>query len=181
LLREANMTENLGKSRAGRMVLWGGQVLGLLVAGGLGFMMFITFADVIGRYFLNAPVPAAFQLTEFAMGLVTFAALPILCAREQHVTIDLFAKLFRGRAERIRAAAINAFSTLVMAVIAWRLLLLGNRYAEMGDQTLLLAIPLAPFAYAMFGFSVIAVTALAVRTVVHIMDGENPASESVRI
>jgi TRAP-type C4-dicarboxylate transport system permease small subunit len=175
------MTEALGKSRARRAVAWGEQVLGLLVAGALGFMMFITFADVIGRYFLNAPVPAAFQLTEFAMGLVIFAALPILCAREQHVTIDLFAKLFTGRAQRIRLAAINAFSTAVMAVIAWRLLLLGNRYAEMGDQTLLLAIPLAPFAYAMFGFSVIAVIALAVRTVVHVMGSESGASQSVRI
>ena len=138
--------------------------------------MVITFADVIGRYFLNAPLPAAFQLTEFAMGLVIFAALPILCAREQHVTIDLFAKLFTGRAQRIRAASINAFSTVVMAVIAWRLLVLGNRYAEMGDQTMLLAIPLAPFAYAMFFFSLVAAIALAVRTFVHAMGtGSEPS------
>jgi TRAP-type transport system small permease protein len=130
---------------------------------------------------MNAPVPAAFQLTEFAMGLVIFAAMPLLCAREQHITIDLFAKLFTGRAQRIRAAAINAFSTVVMAVIAWRLLVLGNRYAEMGDQTLLLAIPLAPFAYAMFCFSLLAVIALAVRTFVHLRGTESEPSENLGI
>jgi TRAP-type C4-dicarboxylate transport system permease small subunit len=134
---------------------------------------------VNGRYFFNAPVRAAFQLTEFAMGLVIFAALPILCAREKHVTIDLFARLFTGRAARIRAALINAFSTVVMAVIAWRLLLLGHRYAEMGDQTLLLALPLAPFAYAMFGFGVLAVIALAVRTFVHITGTESEPTGSL--
>ena len=172
------MTGGFAGSRAGQAIAWGERVLHLLAAGALAFMMFITSADVVGRYFLNTPVWAAFQLTEFAMGLLVFAALPILCAREKHVTIDLFAKLFRGRAQRIRAATTNAFATLVMAVIAWRLLVLGNRYAEMGDQTLLLAIPLAPFAYAMFGFSCLAVIALAVRTLVHVTgpESERPAS-----
>lgn len=142
--------------------------LRLSVAATLSFMMFLTFVDVMGRYFLNAPVPAGFEFTELALGIMVFSALPLLCIREQHVTVDLFAKLFRGAVARWRAAFVNLFSAMILAVLAWRLLEQARRYTASNDVTLLLNLPMAPFAYIMMAFSIVSALCMVVVACAHI-------------
>ena len=78
--------------------LW--RALQLFTAFILFALMVITLLDVVGRYFLNAPLAGAFELTRLAMGLLVFSALPLVTARERHIVVSLFDPLFAANPRR---------------------------------------------------------------------------------
>jgi TRAP-type C4-dicarboxylate transport system permease small subunit len=122
--------------------------LGTIAAVTLFAMMVLTFADVWGRYLLNRPVFGGYEVTEFMMGVLIFTALPLLCAQEGHVTIDLLDHLVPKRLLRWQRAAVNVVSAVVLALMAWRVLLLSEQHARNVEVTMTLKIPHAPFAFA---------------------------------
>ena len=60
-------------------------IAGLLAA----IMMSATTLDVAGRYFLNAPLYGAFEITEITMGLIVFTALPLAVMRREMITVTV--------------------------------------------------------------------------------------------
>ena len=73
----------------GRLGAWAGRVLGTVAATVLFAMMVLTFVDVTGRKLFTRPVYGAYEITEFLMGMLIFCALPLVTAREGHVSIDV--------------------------------------------------------------------------------------------
>ena len=69
---------------------WTDRVLGFVAAAVLFAMMTLTFVDVFGRKFFTKPIYGAYEITEFLMGMLIFSALPLVTARQGHVTIDVF-------------------------------------------------------------------------------------------
>ncbi len=138
--------------------------LAVLVALVLLFMMLLTFIDVLGRYLLNAPLPGAFELTELAMGLLIFSALPLATKDQQHVTIGLLDGLFRGPARRLRRIVLDLISAAALAGLAHVLWREAQKLRDWGDYTAYLHIPLAPvifFMAAMGGLAAAILLALA--------------------
>lgn len=131
-----------------RMTRLAGYTLGSVAAVTLFAMMVLTFADVWGRYLLNRPVFGGYEVTEFMMGVLIFTALPMLCAQEGHVTIDLLDHFIRKSWVRWQRAAVNFVSGVVLAVMAWRLLLLSDEHTRGPEVTMTLKIPHAPFSFA---------------------------------
>lgn len=121
----------------------------MLAAATLLAIMLLTCVDVAGRYVFNAPVPGAFELTEFAMGALIFTGLPLTTLREQHVTVDLMDGLVPRVLRPARDAAVHAVSAVCMAVIAWRLWVKAGQMAAAGDTTAALHIGIAPLVYYM--------------------------------
>ena len=145
-------------------------VLRAIVAVELACLMFLTFADVVGREILTAPVRAAFEITEIAMGILIFSAMPLLFAREQHVTVDLLDRLYTGRMRQARAILVNLFGAVVVGAMAWRLYDQAVRYEEIGDMTMLLSLPMAPIVSTLFGLAAVATVALLGRAAYHVID-----------
>jgi TRAP-type transport system small permease protein len=135
----------------------------LIIAVTLAIIMCLTFMDVIGRYFLNAPVPGAFDITELTMGIMVFSGLPLLCAYDQHVSVDLIGKTLSDAVTRLRVVLIHVFSAIVMGTIAWQLLVQAARYRDANDVSMIMNIPLAPFAVIMLGLSSVSTLVLLVR------------------
>jgi TRAP-type C4-dicarboxylate transport system permease small subunit len=133
--------------------LWGERRLEDLVALLVFGLMAITAVDVAGRYLLNAPLRGGYELIELGMGLAVFAALPGLTARDGHVAMDLVDQVSRGLFDRVRRTAVRLVSAVAVGAIAWRLWEVGVRSAEYGDTTLLLRLPVAPFAFVMAGLA----------------------------
>jgi TRAP-type C4-dicarboxylate transport system permease small subunit len=85
------MTEQQGASGLGRLFdrfvgILTGVAVGLLVP-----MMFLVTGDVIGRYVLNSPIPAVFEInSNFLMVLVVFFPLAYVHHRKEHVFVTLF-------------------------------------------------------------------------------------------
>lgn len=140
--------------------------LGLVVAVTLFFMMVVTVVDVAMRELLPGAFPAADELTKLTLGLLVFAALPMVTSRREHVVITLFDGLFGPVALSIKSALMNIGSAIVIGVLCWRLISLALRFASYGDRTTFIAAPLAPFAWFMVvtaGWAAIVLAALAWR------------------
>lgn len=125
------------------------KVLAYLSCVCLVLLMLVTFADVIGRYFLNRPVTYAVELIELLMGLVVFFGLAYTTIKKAHISVDLLVDAVPS----VVKSALMVFAALVSAVViiimAWRLTLRAIGFASDGLSTSVLFMPVAPFVFLM--------------------------------
>jgi TRAP-type C4-dicarboxylate transport system permease small subunit len=126
---------------------WPERLLGPIAAFCLFGMMALTFASVIARYFLNRPIAGDSELQGFMLGLIIFAALPLVTFRQRHIAVRSFAALLTGRALVLQRAFVLVVTTAGLTFIAYLLFLQGKTLAEEHSMTNYLDIPEAPFAY----------------------------------
>ena len=93
----------------------------ILVAAGVFAMSALTFVDVIGRYFFNAPIPGSFEIVGLILGISVIGAFPLVTLSESHITVDLFDRMFVGRARIVRAFVVRLGTAAMMAFMAERL------------------------------------------------------------
>ena len=80
-----------------------------------------TFIDVIGRDAFNAPIPGTFETVGLLLGVVAFAAFPMVTLRERHITVDLFDHFIRGRFRCVRDMIVTLGVAAMAAFMAERL------------------------------------------------------------
>lgn len=129
--------------------------LGFVVGAVLFVMMLLTFADVMGRYLFNYPVPGSFEITEILMAMLIFAGLPLVSRREEHVTVDLVDHVVRPRARRALRLVVELASGLLLLGLAYLMWRKAQKIAAYGDTTTVLQIHYAPFVYSIVAFLVI--------------------------
>ncbi len=69
--------------------LLGGLIILIVTA-----MMLLTFADVVGRELFSRPLLIAPEMTTIALAATVYIGLPLVSARDEHITISLFEGLF---------------------------------------------------------------------------------------
>ena len=130
-------------------------------AAALFAVMSLTVVDVVGRYFLNSPLPGSIELTRVGIAIVVFCALPSLTARRGHVSVDLFESRLPPAMVRASERVFLVLFAVGLAVLGWRMYLLGVRSADRGAFTEYLHIPFSVIEYFMALMSwVTAVSAL---------------------
>ena len=134
---------------ADRVVHWATRLLGLMAAVLLFVMMVLTFVDVWGRYFFNAPVPGGFEVTELMMATLIFAGLPLVTAGNEHVAVDLLDYCMPHGLKKFRDMLVNLACAGMLAVLSYRLWIKASEQLSYGDQTAILNIPAAPVTYFM--------------------------------
>lgn len=112
-------------------------------------LMALTFADVVGRNVLNAPVPGGTELTELLMAALVFAVLPAISRTNDHIVIDLLDHLVPAWLRPAQLVLANLLGTFAFAAIAWRVWVEAGKTAAYGGITPYLGWPMAPFLYAM--------------------------------
>jgi TRAP-type transport system small permease protein len=110
----------------------------------LAGMAVVAFADVVLRM-ANKPITGAYELTAMLMGLLVYAALPLVTVRDEHVRAGVMlmwtgAPLWLGRLMRELRRALSA---VALGYLAWALLQYMFRMAETGDRAPYIEIPLA--------------------------------------
>ncbi len=155
--------------------LWRGLERGLegLMAVFLLSMAIITVIDVIGRYFLNAPLPGGYELVQYLMALSVFAALPLSTRSQSHLTVSLLVDGLTGRAKRIHHIAILLISAMALAFLAWRMGVQAQVLTRSDAVSGSLGLPLPPVAWAMTGLAWLAVV-VAVMLVLRAVLGHSP-------
>ncbi|HEJ83793.1 MAG TPA: TRAP transporter small permease [Desulfobacteraceae bacterium] len=121
-----------------------GSFIGSLTMVGL---MLLTVADVVLRYFFNSPILGSFELTEFALVLLVFFAIPWGTAQKINVRVDLFVGPLPDRIRAIFDSITCLFSILITALFAWYTLPQARYMMELGSESDMLEIPLYPFYY----------------------------------
>jgi TRAP-type transport system small permease protein len=108
-------------------------------------MMVLTFADIVGRKFLDHSIPGAVELTELFMLVMIFFALPLASLAGEHIVFDLLDRLLPPALLRWQQALANAATAAAFGAGAWIVHQRAQRTAEFGDTTSVLEIRLAPF------------------------------------
>lgn len=114
---------------------------GWVLLGLLGLTLF----DVFMRYALRLPFLGAYELTELAMVLIVFLAMPYCAATGGHVSVDVLAPILDRPGFRWLTAAIHLAGAILMVVIAWQATLYALGSGARGEATNMLKIPKLPF------------------------------------
>ena len=130
----------------GKYLHW---VFGGLAALSIFGLALITFVDVVARYAFNSPIPGAYEISELVMGVLIFAALPVVTWRGSHITIDLLDAITPRWIAGWRDGFMFAISSLVIGMLGWELWALAATLASYGDVTEYLRIPIHPTLQAM--------------------------------
>lgn len=149
-----------------RLSRWLDRGLGMLAAVLLFFMMMLTFFDVVGRDAFSRPIPGAFEVTEAMMGILIFAGLPLISARDGHVAVNLIDSLLGVRGRRIQYVFMQVVAMVSCAALAWVLWHKAGQLAAYGDATAYLHIRQAPLAYAMSVFCGLTAVVFAANAVI---------------
>lgn len=125
----------------GMAIKWVAFSLELIAAIALMSLMFITCADVIGRYLLDNSLEPATELTEIGLAILVFSVMPVLTWRGGHVVVDMLDNFLGSKIIKI----LGVFSILVMSAsmyyLAVRIFYLGARSVRRSVETEYLAIP----------------------------------------
>lgn len=124
--------------RALRLLALGG---GVVLLGLLGLVIF----DVVMRYALRLPFLGAYEMTELAMVLIVFLALPYCAATGGHVAVDVLAPVLDRPGLRWLNAVIHLAGAVLMMVIAWQATLYAFGSVARGEATNMLKIAKYPF------------------------------------
>ena len=121
---------------------WLAFFLNLLAALSLLGLMIITCIDVIGRYLLNSPLTGSTELIEMGLGIVIFAAFPVISWRNEQIVVDMLSKFTPLIINLIRTLLLNLVSAIAFYFLGDRIITLGQRSLSYGEESEFLAIPL---------------------------------------
>lgn len=137
-------------------------------------MMALTAADVIGRYLLNAPISGAFEIVQYLMAVVVFAALPVTTAVDGHLTVSLIPPQMPGAIGRVHRVFIRLLSAAGLLLIAWRMARQSQILAGSQQVSGYLQLPLAPVAAAMAVFATLAFLIILTKLIAALLGRDAP-------
>jgi len=120
------------------------RILSGLAAALLFFLMLLTLVDVVSRYIFNAPINGSFEITELLLAAIIFSALPLVSAKDDHITVDLIDAFVPRFIAWLRDVAIALASFVMLAGICYRVWHKALESVHYGDQTAMLYLPTAP-------------------------------------
>lgn len=104
-------------------------------------MMFLTFVDVIGRYFLRRPVLGAFELTEILLAITVFTAMPAVTQQDNHIKLDFLDPLIPQSVGGFIDAISAAFMTAALVLLGYAVALQASKMAAAGIHSDILNLP----------------------------------------
>ena len=112
-------------------------------------IMWLTVVDVVSRDAFNISITGLFEVTEVLMGILVFAGVPIITARDGHVAVTLLDTFVGPKLRIFQKVVVNIICVLVLATFAWLLWDVADTAAGYNDVKLFSRIPLAPMGYFM--------------------------------
>ena len=149
-------------------------LLGIIVAVLLMAMMLITTVDVVGRYIVKQPLPGAYELIELMLAVNIFMALPLVCLKDEHITVTVLLEGLSRRVRQVHAGVVSLLSAGVLAVVAWRLYAHAAQLASYGDVTMFLRLPRGPIGYTMALLTALGAAATVILAIDYLKGARSP-------
>jgi TRAP-type transport system small permease protein len=111
----------------------------------LALLMFLTVADVAGRYLFNRPVPGTFELTEMIMVPIVFLALGLAQHHNEHIALDLAYNYFSLPLKKVTRVIADVVSLVIAVAVTWQLYEYFMRMLDGDYTTAVLQVPVHPF------------------------------------
>jgi TRAP-type C4-dicarboxylate transport system permease small subunit len=137
--------------------------LAAVAAVAIALLCLVTCWDVVARYLFNAPIRGSLEILDMLVCLSIFPALPRLCRRRTHISVDLIDAALTPRSRAALLRVIDLACAVALAVVAWRMSVYARKLLSYGDETLLLQVPLYPYAFLVSAMAAVAaLTCIAV-------------------
>ncbi|HLT79064.1 MAG TPA: TRAP transporter small permease [Ferrovibrio sp.] len=115
----------------------------LATAGGFILLVaaIVTVVSVLGRYFLNAPIPGDIEIGGFLMAAAIALFLPECQLRKGNVIVDVFTVAAPVKMQAALDAVASLTVAVAAAVIAWRMGIGMVELRAARDETMVLRLP----------------------------------------
>ena len=137
-------------------------------------MMFVTFSDVIGRYFFNSPISGATEIISFLLGLTIFSAFPLVTRDRNHITVGLFERFFYGKVRYFQRLLVLFITMGIVLFVAFLMLDQALTMYFDGALTEYLDLPEAPIVFVFCGLVVLAALIFSAVIWRYISNGGDP-------
>lgn len=134
----------------------------------------VTLVDVLGRYFLGAPLPGASELTELLVMAIVFSGLPAICLDDGHITVDLAISHLQGTAAALQLFISRFVVASILALIAWQLSIHAHRLGMWHETTIYLRLPLSPVGQVAAGLAALSAFIALALALLRLPRGVNP-------
>jgi TRAP-type transport system small permease protein len=123
------------------------RVFDVVAAAMLFVLMVQNGADVIGRYFFNAPMVGANERGQLLLGMMVFLSWGYTQIKKGHVTVDLFLMKFSPRVQSGVNLATTFLTFLFFALVVWQGTIAAWKTHVSGEVVYVIHWPLAPFQF----------------------------------
>ncbi len=113
----------------------------------LVFMMCLTVADVILRFFFNRPIMGTYEIIAFSGAIVMGLVNPLTSQKKIHVCTDFLILKFPLRTKKAIRIATRCLAIGLFLMFGWNLIKFGTNYREAAEVSSTLAMPFYPIAY----------------------------------
>src|SRR3954468_8363855 len=97
----------------GRVALW----LARIASVALAIIAVVTFIDVVGRYFFNAPFAFTVELTQLAMAIVVYFGVGLVTHEDAHISADVVTLRLPPRGRALFALVMNLFAAAFLVLM----------------------------------------------------------------
>lgn len=111
----------------------------------LFLLMFLTTADVIGRYFFNNPITGTYELTSLALALMIFFSLGSGQISKDHIEIDFLTSKMPAKVQEVLSGAASLILFILMSLTTWQLIEFTKRTWQGNELSGDLGLPLYIF------------------------------------
>jgi TRAP-type C4-dicarboxylate transport system permease small subunit len=119
-----------------------------IVAGSaLAFVISITVADVILRFF-GSPIPGTYELVCLSGGVLICFSIPLTSWAKSQIQVEFLVEKLPPGIRKVVNVITKCLGIVLFLLIAWNVVLLGNDLRESGEVSIVLRMPFYPVAYA---------------------------------
>lgn len=122
------------------------KLLNVIAGCALTFMMLLTVADVILRFF-HMPIVGAYELVAFAGGVVIGFAIPMTSFKKGHIFVDFFILRFSLKTRNLFHLTTRLAGLVLFFIIGWNMIHMGMDMLRTGEVSLTLELPFYPVVY----------------------------------
>jgi TRAP-type C4-dicarboxylate transport system permease small subunit len=120
-------------------------ILTVIAATALILMMFLTAADVAGRFFFNSPISGAMELVEYLMAIIVPFSVAYCALKKSHVAVDLIVDHFPKSLQKICHFFVTIPAIGFILLISWQNYFSVFDSYESNMTSAVLLIPAYPF------------------------------------
>ena len=117
-----------------------------IAAVALGFMILLTVADVIMRYF-RRPIIGTYEMVALSGAVIIGFSIPFTSWMKGHINVDFLILKLSPKGRKIFNLLTKCFGIGLFLIIGWNLIILGMDFHKVGEVTPTRHLPIYPVLY----------------------------------
>ena len=98
----------------------------------------VTVVSVVGRYAFGTPITGDYEIVEYGISIAAFFFFAFAHASDSHLVAEFFSSRMSPRTRTAIDSVQNLILFLILAIIAWRVVVGGIDKFETGDESMFL-------------------------------------------